>query len=77
MLSPIMITNSNGNFARAAVSFFADLDLDAVAGAGVADDGELHRVGLVRQRDVLRRRHADRAEQQRQAITNRNLSANA
>ena len=50
MLSPIITTSSNGNLLVPRHHLLADLVLRLLAGAVVADDGELQRVGLVGQR---------------------------
>ena len=54
MLSPTVITNSNGKRVRSFAICSADLILIAVAGAEVAEDCELERVGTVRELDDRR-----------------------
>ena len=70
-----MSTKSNGNFARYVVELVRDRDLVAVAGAGVADDGELHRVVLERQPQLLRRqrRRRRRARSSRRRTSRRRI----
>ena len=61
MLSPTVMTNSNGKTARDLHHLPRDVDLGLLARADVADDGQADRVRLERKREV--RRAAGRQDQ--------------